>query len=212
MSNTPSVISMATPTPVMTSPSLSSSSTAVKHVATITQAPSTAVTVTQGAGQLLLTGMGLGGANLTTVAGLNPTFITPSQLTQGWASRALWDGNIKMFYCIALFFICVFRFQSLEYFSLTNGKLYRFIPLYILKACSYFIHTGLYDILTPKSNVFFCLLTVFSDLWSDENRNTESPKTFNMTTKSNMNFEPIYVLERMQISAWCNSIIPNLHI
>ncbi len=58
-------------------------------------------------------------------------------------------------YCIALFFICVYRFQSLEYFSLTNGKLYRFIPLYILKACLYFIHTGLYDILTAKSNVFF---------------------------------------------------------
>ncbi len=98
-----------------------------------------------------------------------------------------WKYKNVLLYCT--FFYLVFRFQSLEYFSLTNGKLYRFIPLYILKACSYFIHTGYMTFLTPKSNGFFCLLTVFSDLWSDKNRNTESPKTFNMTTKSNMNFE-----------------------
>ncbi|XP_058641316.1 POU domain, class 2, transcription factor 1a isoform X2 [Onychostoma macrolepis] len=94
MSNTPSVISMAptmaTPAPVMTSPSLSPSATAVKQeVATLAQAVSTATTVTQGAGQLLVTGMGLGGANLTAVAGLNPTIITPSQLTQGGALMSL---------------------------------------------------------------------------------------------------------------------------
>lgn len=88
MSNTPSVISMAptvaTPAPVMTSPSLSPSATAIKQ-----QAVSTATTVTQGAGQLLVTGMGLGGANLTSVAGLNQMIITPSQLTQGGALMSL---------------------------------------------------------------------------------------------------------------------------
>lgn len=84
-SHTPSVISMApaiaTPAPTVTSPSLSTSVTAVKQEVS---AVSTASTVTQGAGQLLVTGTGLGGANLTAVTGgLNPTIITPSQLTQG---------------------------------------------------------------------------------------------------------------------------------
>ncbi|KAK7162353.1 hypothetical protein R3I94_004878 [Phoxinus phoxinus] len=67
-SHTPSVISMAPAiaTPV-TSSSLSPSVTSVKQ-----EAVSTATTVTQGAGQFLLTG-----------TGFNPTFITPSQLTQG---------------------------------------------------------------------------------------------------------------------------------
>ncbi|CAM4506956.1 unnamed protein product [Leuciscus chuanchicus] len=67
-SHTPSVISMAPAiaTPV-TSSSLSPSVTSVKQ-----EAVSTATTVTQGAGQFLVTG-----------TGFNPTFITPSQLTQG---------------------------------------------------------------------------------------------------------------------------------
>ncbi|XP_043105289.1 POU domain, class 2, transcription factor 1a [Puntigrus tetrazona] len=93
-SNTPSVISMApavaTPAPVMTSPSLSPSATAVKQeVASTVQAVSTATAVTQGAGQLLVTGTGLGGANLTAVTGLNPAIITPSQLTQSGALLSL---------------------------------------------------------------------------------------------------------------------------
>uniref|UniRef100_A0A8C0XWA7 POU domain protein n=2 Tax=Cyprinus carpio TaxID=7962 RepID=A0A8C0XWA7_CYPCA len=53
------------------------------------QPVSTATTATQGAGQLLVTGTGLGGANLTAVTGLNPTIITPSQLTQGGAFLSL---------------------------------------------------------------------------------------------------------------------------
>ncbi|KAL0204458.1 hypothetical protein M9458_002476, partial [Cirrhinus mrigala] len=85
-SNTPSVISVApaiaTPAPAVTSPSLGSSATGVKQEVAV-HAVSTATTATQGAGQLLVTGTGLGGANLTTVTGLNPTIITPSQLTQG---------------------------------------------------------------------------------------------------------------------------------
>ncbi|XP_016422118.1 POU domain, class 2, transcription factor 1a isoform X2 [Sinocyclocheilus rhinocerous] len=103
MSNTPSVISMApavaTPAPIMTSPSLSPSATAFKQeVASAAQAVSTATTVTQGAGQLLVTGPGLGGANLTAFAGLNPAIITPSQLTQGGAllslAPALMNNNL----------------------------------------------------------------------------------------------------------------------
>ncbi|XP_067298438.1 POU domain, class 2, transcription factor 1a [Pseudorasbora parva] len=87
-SHTPSVISMA-PAPAVTSPSLSTSVTAVKQ-----EAVSTATTVTQGAGQFLLTGTGLGGANL----GLNPTIITPSQLTQGGTLLSLTPalGNTLM--------------------------------------------------------------------------------------------------------------------
>uniref|UniRef100_A0A8C2KEY2 POU domain, class 2, transcription factor 1 n=1 Tax=Cyprinus carpio TaxID=7962 RepID=A0A8C2KEY2_CYPCA len=65
-SNAPTVISMATPTPIMTSSSLSSSTTAVKQGVAV----SSATTVTQGAGQLLVTGTGLGGANLTAFAAL----------------------------------------------------------------------------------------------------------------------------------------------
>uniref|UniRef100_A0A672L8A3 POU domain protein n=1 Tax=Sinocyclocheilus grahami TaxID=75366 RepID=A0A672L8A3_SINGR len=102
-SNTPSVISMApavaTPTPIMTSSSLSPSATAFKQeLASVAQAVSTATTVTQGAGQLLVTGPGLGGANLTAFAGLNPAIITPSQLTQGGAllslAPALMNNNL----------------------------------------------------------------------------------------------------------------------
>uniref|UniRef100_A0A8C2KIU5 POU domain, class 2, transcription factor 1 n=1 Tax=Cyprinus carpio TaxID=7962 RepID=A0A8C2KIU5_CYPCA len=93
-SNAPTVISMATPTPIMTSSSLSSSTTAVKQGVAV----SSATTVTQGAGQLLVTGTGLGGANLTAFAGLNPTIITPSQLMQGGAllslSPALMNNNL----------------------------------------------------------------------------------------------------------------------
>uniref|UniRef100_A0A8C1PFI2 POU domain protein n=1 Tax=Cyprinus carpio TaxID=7962 RepID=A0A8C1PFI2_CYPCA len=93
-SNAPTVISMATPTPIMTSSSLSSSTTAVKQGGAV----SSATTVTQGAGQLLVTGTGLGGANLTAFAGLNPTIITPSQLMQGGAllslSPALMNNNL----------------------------------------------------------------------------------------------------------------------
>ncbi|XP_073697865.1 POU domain, class 2, transcription factor 1-like [Garra rufa] len=90
-SNAPSVISMApalaTPAPTMTTPSLSSSATAARQEAAAAQAVSTA-TVTQGAGQLLVTSAGLGGANLS-IAGLNPTIITPSQLTHGGALLSL---------------------------------------------------------------------------------------------------------------------------
>lgn len=91
-SNTPSVISMApaiaTPAPAMTLPTLSSSATAVKQE--IRAATSSAATLTQGVGPLLVTGAGLGGANLTAVAtGLNPTIITPSQLMQGGALLSL---------------------------------------------------------------------------------------------------------------------------
>ncbi|XP_051982403.1 POU domain, class 2, transcription factor 1a isoform X3 [Xyrauchen texanus] len=88
-SNTASVISMA---PAMTSPSLSPSVTAAtlptaKHAAT-PQTVSTTTTVTPGAGQLVLTGTGLGGANLATVAGLNQAILTP-QFTQGGALLSL---------------------------------------------------------------------------------------------------------------------------
>ncbi|XP_057186638.1 POU domain, class 2, transcription factor 1a isoform X2 [Triplophysa rosa] len=73
-SNTASVISMtpavATTAPAVTSPSLTPSATAGAQV-------STATTMTPGTGQLVVTGTGLGG--------LNPAFITPSQLTQGGA-------------------------------------------------------------------------------------------------------------------------------
>lgn len=103
-SHTPSVISMApaitTSTPAVTSPSLSTSVTTVKQeVSAAAQAVSTATTVMQGAGQLLVTGTGLGGANLTAVtAGLNPTIITPSQLTQGGTLLSLTPalGNTLM--------------------------------------------------------------------------------------------------------------------
>ncbi|XP_042609824.1 POU domain, class 2, transcription factor 1-like isoform X4 [Cyprinus carpio] len=92
MSNTPSVISVApavaTPAPAVTSHSLSMSATTVKQEVAA-QPVSTATTATQGAGQLLVTGTGLGGANLTAVTGLNPTIITPSQLTQGGAFLSL---------------------------------------------------------------------------------------------------------------------------
>ncbi|XP_039551141.1 POU domain, class 2, transcription factor 1a isoform X3 [Pimephales promelas] len=64
-SHTPSVISMAPVATPVTSSSLSPSVTSVKQ-----EAVSTATT--QGAGQFLVTG-----------TGYNPTFITPSQLTQG---------------------------------------------------------------------------------------------------------------------------------
>ncbi|XP_050961558.1 POU domain, class 2, transcription factor 1a isoform X3 [Labeo rohita] len=100
-SNTPSVISMApaiaTPAPAVTSPSLTPSATAVKQEAAA-HAVSTATTVTQGTGQLLVTGTGLGGANLTAVTGLNPTIITPSQLTQGGTLLSLGPalGNALM--------------------------------------------------------------------------------------------------------------------
>ncbi|XP_048054255.1 POU domain, class 2, transcription factor 1a isoform X3 [Megalobrama amblycephala] len=99
-SHTPSVISMApaiaTPAPTVTSPSLTTSVTAVKQELS---AVSSATTVTQGAGQLLVTGTGLGGANLTAVTGgLNPTIITPSQLTQGGTLLSLTPalGNTLM--------------------------------------------------------------------------------------------------------------------
>ncbi len=173
MSNTPSVISMApamaTPAPVMTSPSLSPSATAVKQ-----QAVSTATTVTQGAGQLLVTGMGLGGANLTSVAGLNQMIITPSQLTQGWASRALWDGNIKkyipitwflsdyrkenipkcLFYCT--FSICVCRFT----FFLLQTANFTVLFLSILWKLIHISFTLVYMTFTPKSMVQMCLFSV----------------------------------------------------
>ncbi|NP_571513.1 POU domain, class 2, transcription factor 1a isoform 1 [Danio rerio] len=91
-SNTPSVISMApaiaTPAPAVTSQTPSSSASAGKQE--IRAATSSAATLTQGAGPLLVTGAGLGGANLTTFAtGLNPTIITPSQLAQGGALLSL---------------------------------------------------------------------------------------------------------------------------
>ncbi len=59
-----------------------------------------------------------------------------------------------------------------------------FIPLYILKVFNEgFIHLILYNGLLPKTWwFFFCLLTVFSDLWSDKKRYSNSPlekKTFN---------------------------------
>ncbi|XP_065110078.1 POU domain, class 2, transcription factor 1a isoform X5 [Paramisgurnus dabryanus] len=88
MSNTPSVISMApamaTPAPTVTSPSLTPSATGATLPATKretsnnSQAVSTSTTVTQGAGQLLVTG-----------AGLNSAIISPSQLTQGGALLSL---------------------------------------------------------------------------------------------------------------------------
>ncbi|XP_052400742.1 POU domain, class 2, transcription factor 1 isoform X3 [Carassius gibelio] len=98
MSNTPSIISMAptvtTSTPVMTSPSLTPSTTAVKQEVAV----SMATTAMQGAGQLLVTGTGLGGANLTAFTGLNPTIISASQLMQGGAllslSPALMNNNL----------------------------------------------------------------------------------------------------------------------
>ncbi|XP_056320255.1 POU domain, class 2, transcription factor 1a isoform X3 [Danio aesculapii] len=91
-SNTPSVISMApaiaTPAPAVTSQTPSSSATAGKQE--LRAAISSAATLTQGAGPLIVTGAGLGGANLTAVAtSLNPTIITPSQLTQGGALLSL---------------------------------------------------------------------------------------------------------------------------
>uniref|UniRef100_A0A672KKI4 POU domain protein n=1 Tax=Sinocyclocheilus grahami TaxID=75366 RepID=A0A672KKI4_SINGR len=94
ISNPPSVISMApavaTVAPAVMSHSLSPSATTVKQeVAAAAQPVSTATTATQGAGQLLVAGTGLGGANLTAVTGLNPTVITPSQLTQGGALLSL---------------------------------------------------------------------------------------------------------------------------
>lgn len=92
MSNSPSVISMApavtTSAPAVTSHSISPSATTVKKEIAA-QPVSIATTATQGAGQLLVTGTGLGGANLTAVTGLNPTIITPSQLTQGGAFLSL---------------------------------------------------------------------------------------------------------------------------
>ncbi|XP_051558016.1 POU domain, class 2, transcription factor 1a isoform X2 [Myxocyprinus asiaticus] len=96
-SNAASVISMApavaTPAPAVTSPSLSPSATAValpaaKQAAT-PQTVSTTTTVTPGAGQLVVTGTGLGGANLAAVAGLNPAILTPSPFTQGGALFSL---------------------------------------------------------------------------------------------------------------------------
>uniref|UniRef100_A0A673KZW0 POU domain protein n=1 Tax=Sinocyclocheilus rhinocerous TaxID=307959 RepID=A0A673KZW0_9TELE len=62
---------------------LPSTTTVKQEVAAAAQPVSTATTATQGAGQLLVAGTGLGGANLTAVTGLNPTVIKPSQLTQG---------------------------------------------------------------------------------------------------------------------------------
>ncbi|XP_073722425.1 POU domain, class 2, transcription factor 1a isoform X2 [Misgurnus anguillicaudatus] len=92
MSNTPSVISMApavaTPAPTVTSPSLTPSATGATLPATKretsnnSQAVSTAMTVTQGAGQLVVTGSGLG-------TGLNSAIVSPSQLTQGGALLSL---------------------------------------------------------------------------------------------------------------------------
>lgn len=93
-SNIASVISMApavaTPAPAVTSPSLIPSVTAttlagVKRETTTGAQGSAATTITPGAGQLVVTGTGLGGANLATVAatGFNPAIITPTQLTQG---------------------------------------------------------------------------------------------------------------------------------
>ncbi|XP_066516259.1 POU domain, class 2, transcription factor 1a isoform X2 [Hoplias malabaricus] len=96
-SNTASVISLApavaTPAPAITSPSLTTSatvaalSTSKQNVVSTTQSGSTtAPAATQGAGQLLVTPSGLGGANLAAMAaaaGLNPGIIAPSQLTQG---------------------------------------------------------------------------------------------------------------------------------
>ncbi|XP_016297349.1 POU domain, class 2, transcription factor 1-like [Sinocyclocheilus anshuiensis] len=94
ISNPPSVISMApavaTAAPAVMSHLLSLSATTIKQeVAAAAQPVSTATTATQGAGQLLVAGTGLGGANLTAVTGLNPTVITPSQLTQGGALLSL---------------------------------------------------------------------------------------------------------------------------
>nr|AAI25662.1 Zgc:136531 [Danio rerio] len=81
-------LSNLTPAPAVTSQTPSSSASAGKQE--IRAATSSAATLTQGAGPLLVTGAGLGGANLTTFAtGLNPTIITPSQLAQGGALLSL---------------------------------------------------------------------------------------------------------------------------
>ncbi len=105
---------------------------------------------------------------------------------------------------LSVYFITLYIFPSvdfnsnpyvLSFFSYT--KLYSFIPLY-----SYFIHTDVYNILPLKTwwmwkkNVYvFCLLTVFSDSWSDKKRNV---KTSNILTKSN----EFLIWKSMQISAY----------
>ncbi|XP_017557321.1 POU domain, class 2, transcription factor 1a isoform X1 [Pygocentrus nattereri] len=102
-SNTASVISLApavaTPAPTVTSPSLTTSATAAaltsskQNAVTTTETSSTMATAAaQGAGQLVVTPAGLGGANLAAVAaaaGLNPGVIAPTQLTQGGALLSL---------------------------------------------------------------------------------------------------------------------------
>ncbi|KAL6481475.1 hypothetical protein MHYP_G00095550 [Metynnis hypsauchen] len=102
-SNTASVISLApavaTPAPTVTSQSLTTSATAAaltsskqNAVATTETSSTMATAAAQGAGQLVVTSAGLGGANLAAVAaaaGLNPGVIAPTQLTQGGALLSL---------------------------------------------------------------------------------------------------------------------------
>ncbi|KAL7845833.1 hypothetical protein AOLI_G00240250 [Acnodon oligacanthus] len=102
-SNTASVISLApavaTPAPMVTSPSLTTSATAAaltsskqNAVATTETSSTMATAAAQGASQLVVTPAGLGGANLAAMAaaaGLNPGVIAPTQLTQGGALLSL---------------------------------------------------------------------------------------------------------------------------
>ncbi len=63
-----------------------------------------------------------------------------------------------LFHCILYICICRFQFQSI--------CLQLYSSLY-----SYFIHTDLYSMVKM---FVFCLLTVFSDSWSDKNRNVKN--------------------------------------
>ncbi|XP_053332868.1 POU domain, class 2, transcription factor 1a isoform X2 [Clarias gariepinus] len=107
-SNTATVISLApalaTPAPTVTSPSLTPSATAASLTGTkqesirTTEAGSNIATSTaQGAGQLVMSPAGLGGANLAAMAaaaGFNPGIISPSQLTQGGALFSLTPASL----------------------------------------------------------------------------------------------------------------------